>query len=463
MDKNKRDKLVAWCKFHLTPNVHSRKLLQLTAPVVSAMVLSMLYNLADLFWVGRLGSDAVAAVGTTGFYMNLGGALFAIVTMGVIVKVSQAVGAGDTEQQKKYAAVGSIVGAVIATIYIAVQLIWAEELIRVFGIEDEHVNAEASSYMRILASGSIFLYANLLMTSILNAKGRTKLSFKAVLYGNVTNLVLDPIFIHVLKLGVDGAGYSTFIAFAVSSVYFAILACKGKEKGLLALDYKGLKIGHFWGLVKVGSASATQRILFTFIAIVIGRIVANFGTEAIAAKELGLHIESLTFMTIGGLQQAVSIVVGQAYGGGRIDEIRHMYRTAFRMGTAFATMTTVVFLIFSEQLIGIFVSDANTIDMGSSYLIIVGLSQLFMTMEIITGGAFNGMGMTHISAGISIVLNVLRIPLALVLCVTPLGVTGVWWSISLTTMAKGLIARVLFSIKYKQVATSSNDTNSAIK
>ena len=215
--------------------------------------------------------------------------------------------------------------------------------------------------------------------------------------------------------------------------------------------FKEIGRSTYKALLKVGSAGASQRIFFTLIAIVLGKIVASFGSDAIAAQKIGLQIESLTFMVIAGIQQALSIMVGQAHGGRRIQDINHLYLSALKIGGVIAISTTILFLSIPSQLIAIFVDNPETIEIGKYYIIIVGISQLFMALEMITGGAFNGQGLTHYSATISIIFTTMRIPLAIYLCSTSLGIYGVWWSISITSIIKGIISAIIYRIKFNKL------------
>ena len=429
-------------------NSYTKQLVKLALPVIMSLLLQMTYNLIDLYWVGHISSDAVAAVGSAVFFVHLGVAICSIVSIGTMIKISQAVGAKDVSMQKKYAAASMILGVAIGVIYIGVLFAFSEQLISFLKIEDEWVNEMAVLYLKIIAIGTLISYINIIFTAILNAHGKTKLSFRAVLYGNIINMILDPIFIFVFDWGVAGVAWATIISWLVSFIYFYSIIYKRK---LVDFQFKGLKLDTYKSLLKVGSAGAAQRILFTLIAIIIGKIVASFGSDAIAAQKIGLQIESLTFMVVAGIQQSLSIMVGQAYGGGRIIDIKHLYLSALKIGGVVAIITTTLFIIFPDQLISIFVDNPQTVEIGKYYIMIVGISQLFMALEMITGGAFNGQGLTHYSASISITFTILRIPLAIYLSSTSLGIYGVWWSISISSIIKGIVSAIIYKIRYQKL------------
>ncbi len=427
---------------------HTRQLVKLALPVVMALLLQITYNTVDLYWVGRISSDAVAAVGSAGFFMSLGISICSIVSMGAMVKISQAVGAKDYLMQRRYAAAAIILALIIGGSYVFSLILFPDKLISIFDIPNENVNSMAASYLRILGFGAILSYLNITLTAILNAHGKTKLSFKAVLYGNIVNIILDPIFIILLDMGVEGAAWATVTAWSSSFIYYYTIIYR---KRLVAIEFEGLSRRVYSMILRVGSASAAQRILFTVIAIAIGKVTASFGADAIAAQKVGLQIESLTFMVVGGMQQAISIMVGQKYGAAKYDDIRHMYRSALKVALSVAAVSTTLFMLLPTQLVSIFVDDPATIETGRYYLIVVGISQIFMAAEMITGGAFNGLGLTHYSATISIIFTSMRIPLAIALSATSLGVVGIWWSISITSIIKGIVSVIIYRMKAKKL------------
>ncbi len=420
-------------------------LVRLALPVVMSSLLAICYNMADIYWIGHVGSDAVAAVGSAGLFVNLGIALCSIVSMGAMVTISQSVGSRDRLLQNRYAATALALGLGLGISYSLMLLLFPSLFISVLDIQEVWVHDAAVSYLRVMGLGTVLLFANLTFTAILNAHGRTKLSFRAVLYGNIINMILDPLFIVVFDWGVEGAGIATVVAWLISFIYFYRTLLR---KRVVSVKLRRASIVALRRIVAIGSASAIHRLSFTLITIFIGNIVASFGADAIAAQKVGFQVESLTFMIIGGLQQALQIVVGQSYGAGNLLGIRKFYRSAIKLGLSICVVTTSVFLLFPEELIGFFVDDPETIATGSSYLIILGYSQLFMTLEMITGGAFNGQGLTYYSATISIVFTVLRVPLAIILSNTSLGILGVWWSISITSMLKGVVSVIIYRIKY---------------
>lgn len=267
------------------------------------------------------------------------------------------------------------------------------------------------------------------------------------------NIILDPLFIFYFGLGVEGAAWAT--AFSQwGAMMYAIYLLRHRLE--LTLSIKAVPRKFLRKILGIGTAPAMQRILFSLIGIAIGRIVSIWGTDAIAAQKLGLQIESLSFLLMNGLMQATSILIGQYYGERNTDMIRKCYRTSIRLGYCISIPATFIFLAFPETILSFFVKEAATIEIGSAYLRIVGFSQLFATLEILTSGAYTGQGLTKYPATVSIVFTTMRIPLALLLGKSMgMGIDGVWWSISLTSVIKGIVLYLLYRKREKELEESN--------
>ncbi len=414
-----------------------KDLFKLALPIIGAHLLHTAYNLTDMIWVGELGSSAVAAVGSAGFFINLGWALASIITVGVNVKIAHSIGAKDNDAAGRFAISGLWGIGILSAIFTSVLLYWTDDFIAFFEMKDVMVNDMATSYLFIASCGGILNFTNLFFIAVFNAHGKTKTSLKASLVGTSLNILLDPIFIFVLDLGVDGAAYATIISRLVSLAYFIFVfqQCPNlRFKGYLPhLD----KVKAF---VKVGFPAALQRISFSLIYIVMARIIAEWGPTAIAVQKIGVQIEAFTFMIVAGVMQAVTITVGRHYGAKEMHMIPKVFRSGWQIAFVVGVGTTLLFVLLPETLFSVFVPELESIQMGKNYLYILAISQLFMCMELVAAAIFHGVGKTSVPAIVSVVFTSLRIPIAYVLgfC-TFLGLNGVWWSISTTSILKGVL------------------------
>ena len=210
------------------------------------------------------------------------------------------------------------------------------------------------------------------------------------------------------------------------------------------------KIEYIKNIIKIGFPPFIQVGLHSVIAMIINKILADFGPVAIAVQSIGSQIESITWMTADGFSAAISAFVGQNFGAGKIKRIKDGYVQGIQILGGIGIFTTLILIFGAEILFYLFVpDDLMAIKEGIIYLKILGLSQFFMTIEIGTTGAFNGLGKTIFPTVNGIILNVSRIPVALILSNTILGLSGVWWAISLSSTLKGIILFILFHFYWK--------------
>ncbi|MGL5175340.1 MAG: MATE family efflux transporter [Cetobacterium sp.] len=427
-------------KTDLTKGDIRKILLSLAIPIMGSSFLQMIYGLVDMYWVGKIGSDAVAAVGTASFFVNLGYAINAMIVVGAGIKLSHAIGAKDLEKTKEYIVAAYTINFLMALSIISIIVIFSKDLVRFFNLSSD-VERMAQVYLVVTGIGLIFKFFNFLYSRILNSYGESKIPFKINSVGVALNIILDPIFIFIFDWGVFGAALATILAEGVNTILFVK---KSKEyfkvDSYISKNYEAMK-----EMIRLGSPIAIQRVLFTIFGIVMAKIISRWGADAIAAQKIGLQIESITFMTIAGLQGAIGSVIGQNYGAGLKDRIKEGYKTAMSMATLIGIFTTVMFLIIPETIVKIFVQKPETIKIAVDYMKIIGVSQLFMCYEIVTNGAFSGIGKPKLPSIISVIFTSLRIPLAFFLSREEyLGLNGVWISIALSSIVKGVVSPLVF-------------------
>lgn len=434
-------------------------LIKLAIPLIATNFIQTAYSLIDMIWIGKLGSNAVAAVGTASFFINMAFAIFALVVTGTGVRISQSFGAKDYERTKKIIVNGFFMAFILSMIYSFVIIIFRFRIISFFDFKDKGIIEMASNYLLISMFGVLFMYFNSLFSSIYNSLGNSKFSFKVNSIGFVVNVILDPILIF---------GVSNFTGFGVTGAAVASIVSRFIVLGVFLLNYKkmfknfALKLGFDFKLaidsVKLGAPYALQRVAFIGIAIAVAKIISIWGPTGIAVQKIGVQIESISYMTIAGLHGAVSAFIGQNYGANNITRIKEGYKKALSMSFVYGLFTTFILIVFSKGIFSVFIKDNEAIEMGVNYLKIIGLSQVFMCIEIVSMGSFNGIGKTYIPATVSLIFTGLRIPLALFLSsFDGLGINGVWWTISISSIIKGIVLVTLFSIfiiklQYRNVA-----------
>lgn len=430
-----------------------KSLTALALPIMATSLIQMAYNMTDMLWLGRLSSNAVAAVGSAGMYVWLSQGFAALSRMGGQVKVAHAFGAGETDESVKYAKNSLQQGIVIALVYSAVMLLLAKQLVGFFKLNNPSVIHGAEVYLKIVGGGLVFSFINQIMTGLVTATGNSKTPFWVTTAGLALNIVLDPLLIFggfgIKAMGAAGAGYATVIAQVLVTLLYFIYALKDELLFKKVKLFEKPDLHHQLTILKIGFPTAVQSLCFTVISMLIARMIATFGDGAVAAQKVGAQIESISWMTSDGFAAAINSFVAQNYGAKNYKRAKRGYYTALGVGSAWGVCSTLLLVFMAKPIFSLFINERLIIPLGVSYLVILGYSQMPMCVEIITAGAFSGFGNTAVPSTISIVLTVARIPMALFLSQTALGLDGIWWSISISSILKGVFTLGAFLIFMK--------------
>lgn len=441
-------------------------MLFLALPIMGTSFVQMAYNLIDMIWIGRLGSSATAAVGTAGFYMWFSSGLIFLCRIGAEVLVAQHIGRKDLHAAK---AVVQNVIQMIVLMGIAVGILFIilnDQMIAFFNIKEIEVVNMAVNYISIIALGLVFFFVNPILTAIFNGYGKSGVPFAINTIGLIFNIIFDPLLIFGIgpfpALGVKGAAIATILAQLLVTIVFAAYIKIQKEVHLFE-GFKVFKKPSFYvvkSIVKIGLPVGLQSMLFTIFAMIIARIIADWGAVAIAVQKVGTQIESISWMTASGFSTATSTFVGQNYGAEKYDRIKKGYLISLMTMTLFGFATSTLLIVFAGPIFKIFIQEPEAVKEGIIYLRILGISQLFMCVEIVTNGAFNGFGKTLPPAINSSIFNGLRIPGALLLSATALSLSGVWWSITVSSIFKGVVIVSMFIYFFHKLKKDKLVTNS---
>ncbi len=442
-------------RLDLTQGHITKTLVKLALPIVGTSCIQMAYNMIDMIFIGRVGAHAVAAVGTAGFYTWLALAFIMISKIGAEIKVAQEMGAKNLNQTRSVIVSALQINLVLAIIYGACGFFFRDQIIGFFNITDQVVIDESITYLVVMALSMVFYFINPVFTGIFNGSGDSKTPFIINTIGLVFNIVFDPLLIFgfgpIKGYGVLGAALATSMAQVLVTICFIFVLMRNQSNYLKFNILSRPNLSMISSIFKLGLPAAVQSGLFTFFSMVIGRIVAGYGAVPIAVQKVGSQIEAISWMTAGGFSTALGAFVGQNYGGHHYDRIEKGFYATIRLAAVLGVFATLLLVFFGKPIFAIFLPEAEAIAQGDVYLKILGLSQLFMCLEITTQGLFNGLGRTYIPSVVSIVFTGARIPIAYYLSQPHLlGINGIWWSITITTIIKGILMILIYIVLTKR-------------
>lgn len=390
----------------------------------------------------KIGASAVASVGAASMFMWLSNGLATLAKMGGQIKVGHALGAQKKEDATSYAQSSIQMGIVFAIGFGILSVVFADEMIGFFQLNSAQVIQDAKLYLMITCGLVIFSFMNQIFTGILTAMGNSRTSFIATGIGLVLNIVLDPLFIFgfgvIHPMGVAGAAIATVLAQLVVMLLFLYTILRDTVLFCDVHILHSYSSQHTREIFRIGLPSAVQSMLFSGISMVIARLIAGWGDAAVAVQKVGSQIESISWMTAEGYAAALNSFVAQNHGAKNTDRIREGYRLSMIVMLSWGVFCSFVLIVFPQLIFQVFIQEAEVLPMGVDYLRILGVSQLFMCMEITTAGAFSGLGKTLPPSIVSITLTGARIPMAILLG-RWLGLNGVWWAITISSIGKGIV------------------------
>ena len=343
----------------------------------------------------------------------------------------------------------------MAILFSTIILIFGKNIIAFFNFENDIIIDMSEKYMKVMGIGMIFTFLNPVLSGIYNGSGNSKLPFYVNSIGLFINIVLDYFFIFGIwffpKLGVIGAAVASVISQAVVTFIFLLIIYLKTDILKRFFKFKNnIHSGYIKQIFKIGVPATVHTCVFVLISGFITRIIADWGANAISVQKIGIQIESITWMTTEGFATALSAFVAQNNGANKIERIKESYYKGLKIVGSIGFITMLLLYFIPKQLFQIFIpNDVETLKLGISYLKILSISQVLLSIEIATTGAFNGLGRSDIAAIINIFLTLLRIPGAILILHYNLSLNYMWWLISFTSMLKGLVLYIFFKIYLK--------------
>ena len=435
---------------NLTEGPILRQLFMLAMPIMATSFIQMAYSLTDMAWVGRLGSEAIAAVGSVGLLIWMTTSLALLNKVGSEVSVGQAIGMRDETAARSFATHNLTLSLIISAAWAIILFSFAPIIIRFYELKD-HIASDAINYLRIVSTAFPFVFMSGAFTGIFNASGRSKIPFTINGVGLIINMILDPLFIFVFDWKTDGAAFATWLA---QACVFGLFVYQLKFKKILWDNFRffsKLKRVYTVKIIKIGFPVATLNVLFAFVNMFLGRTASTVGGHiGLMAMTTSGQIEAITWNTSQGFSTALSAFVAQNYAAKKISRVLKAFKSTLFMTLVFGIFCSLLFIFWGNNIFAIFVPEKEAYEAGGLALRIDGYSQLFMMLEIVIQGVFYGMGRTIPPAIISISCNYLRIPMAFLFVSLGWGLSGIWWTICLTSIIKGVIILIWFLVIKKE-------------
>jgi len=436
---------------NLTEGPITRQLFNLAIPIMGTSFIQMAYSLTDMAWVGRLGSEAVAAIGAVGILTWMTNSISLLSKVGSEVSVGQSIGAQNMEDARRFASHNLTIGLIISLVWGLLFILFAEPIIRLYNL-DTAIAENAVEYLRIASCAFPFIFLSAAFTGIHNAAGFSKIPFYISGSGLIMNMVLDPLFIFGFNMGTTGAAWATWLSQATVCAIF-VYQLKQRSKLLGGFPFfTRLKAFYTKRVFQLGLPVALLNTFFAIINLLMARTATTYGGHiGLMTMTTGGQIEAIAWNTSQGFSTALSAFVAQNYAARKRERVVSAYHTTLKMTTVFGVFCTLLFVFFGSEIFSVIVPEREAYLSGGLFLRIDGYSMIFMMIEITMQGLFYGTGRTIPPAIISITFNTIRIPLAILLASSGMGIVGVWWAISISSILKGIVSFIWFRILQKRI------------
>jgi putative MATE family efflux protein len=417
-------------RLNLTKGAISGLLIRLSAPILFGMFMFTLYLMADLYFVGRLGADAVAAISISGnaFFVHLG--LSFIIGTGGMALIAQAFGRKDYEQAERVFAQSLMLSLIVGIAVTLAGLAIARPYIAFFGGRGWSLTWGVE-YFQVFSISFTPLLLLHVIGSCYRGMGDTKIPMIILLQSTVLNIVLDPLLIFgpwgLPGFGVRGAAIASLISQVYAlGVYIYLIFVKGRH-----MKMKGpwhLNPGIIKKSLSIGLPSGLTYFLLTANMLITYRVVGPFGTPAIASLGIGFRILQAIYLPAVAISSAVAAMVGQNYGAGNQARINRTFWTGWALSSGIMISGTILCWVFPTFLIGVFSHDQGVIQYGVIYLTIMSLGTVLVGTIMTVSAVFQGLGKTYPTLLAALLDNALFAGLVFTLPGSlGWGIQAVWW------------------------------------
>jgi putative MATE family efflux protein len=427
----------------------NRAVLLLAVPMVLEMIMESLFAVADVFWVSRLGKEAIAIVGLTESVMTLIYAVAIGISFAATAIVARRIGEKDPERAAQAAGQIILIGVTLSAAMGAVLAFFARDILVLLGADEKTV-ALGTNFTRVMLGGNVTVFMIFLINAIFRGAGDAVIAMRTLWFANALNIALGPCFIFGLgpfpELGVTGAAVATNIGRGCGVLYQ--LWHLTSRPGRVRLQLRHLK--PVWAdiaaILRPAWSGIAQLLISTTSWVGLFKILTAFGSGAVAGYTIAIRVVMFALMPAWGLANAGSTLVGQNLGAEKPDRAEAAVKIATKFNVLFLGVVGLIFVVLSGPIVGLFTEDPEVLRHGTRALWIVSAAFPLYAAGMCFEGAFNGAGDTWTPTRLNFFCFWLgQIPLAWVLAeIAHLGALGVFISVPISFSALALWSAVLF-------------------
>ena len=421
----------------------------LAVPMVLEMMMESLFAVADTFWVGRLGANAVATIGLTETMMII----IYTVAMGLGIAASAIIARRIGEHDRDGASTSAVQALVLATVFsvilAALGAFFAADLLRLMGAAPD-VIATGTNFTRVMLGGSTTVFLLFMINACFRGAGDAAIAMRVLIFANTLNMILGPLFIFGIgpfpKLGVTGAAVATTIGRGLGVVFALSRLVKGHGALEIRRRHLVLDTGTMQRMLTLAGNGTFQVLVGSLNWIGLVRLMSSFGSTAMAGYTIAIRLVIFALLPAWGLSNAAATLVGQSLGAGNPERAEQSVWTAARYNLVFLGGMGLLFIAIAPWIVSAFTTDAEVARVATFGLRTIAAGFPFFAFGMVFTQAFNGAGDTVTPTWINIgVFWLFEVPLAWVLAEhTPLGLNGIFVSVLAAYSLLAAVSALLF-------------------
>ena len=425
-----------------------RAVILLAIPMVLEMMMESVFAVVDIFWVSKLGPDAVATVGLTESMLTIVYAVAVGLSMGATAVVARRIGEGNREAAARAAVQAILIGVGLSAIIGVFGAVLGPKLLEWMGASSASI--AMGGFTRIMLGGCVTVVLLFLINAVFRGAGDAAVAMRALWLANAINIVLGPFLVFgwgpFPQLGVEGAAIATTIGRGTGVLYQ--LRCLFRKHGRLTVrrEHFGFDPEAFGTILRISKTGIFQVAVATTSWVALVRILAEFGSLAVAGYTIAIRVILFALLPSWGMANAAATLVGQNLGAKQPERAEASVWRAAWYNLIFLGTVGVAFVFFAGPIVRLFTSEPGVVGYGSQCLRIVAAGFVFYAFGMVVGQAFNGAGDTRTPTWLNFICFwLLELPVAYVLGhLLGWGPTGVFCSVTLAFSTIAVASVVLF-------------------
>jgi putative MATE family efflux protein len=425
----------------------SRAILLLSIPAVLEMIMESVFVIVDIYFVSKLGADAVATVGLTESLITIVYAISIGLATATTSMVSRRMGEKNAEAASKVAFQAIVAGIGVSLLIGIPGTIYSGKLLGLMGASDS-ILMKMSGYTRVMLAGNVVIMLIFIINAIFRSAGDAAIAMRVLWVGNIINIILDPCLIFGLgpfpHLGVTGAAVATTTGRGIAVLYQFYLLFYGKKRVQLSFGHLGIDFKIIGKLLKLSFGSIGQNLIGTTSWIALVRIISVFGSEVVAGYTIAIRIVSFILLPSWGISNAAATLVGQNLGAKKPDRAERAVMITGWANMILLGIIGAVLVIIPSPFIGLFIHEPGVFKAGTECLRIVSIGFIAYGFGMVLVNSFNGAGDTSTPLKINIfAFWFIEIPLAWFLAIkSGMKEEGVFWAIVIAESIMTIIAYI---------------------